>query len=80
MDDNRYLWAASWAWGLPLIVLNVVIHVAGLALINAPGGVISVTFLERCYEINPMSVNSTNPETGNAAEIRGCDGDAHESR
>jgi hypothetical protein len=35
MDDERFLWAASWAWGLPLIVLNVVIHVAGLTLIGA---------------------------------------------
>ena len=35
MDDERFLWAASWAWGLPLIVLTVAIHVAGLMLINA---------------------------------------------
>jgi hypothetical protein len=27
-------WGASWAWGLPLILLTVVIHVYGLALIN----------------------------------------------
>jgi hypothetical protein len=27
-------WNASWAWGLPLIALNVVIHVFGLGLIN----------------------------------------------
>ena len=27
-------WKADWAWGLPLIVLNVVIHVIGLGLIN----------------------------------------------
>jgi hypothetical protein len=27
-------WRADWAWGLVLIVLNVVIHVIGLALIN----------------------------------------------
>jgi hypothetical protein len=27
-------WNADWAWSLPLIVLNVVIHVVGLALIN----------------------------------------------
>jgi hypothetical protein len=26
-------WSANWAWGLALIVLNVVIHVIGLALI-----------------------------------------------
>jgi hypothetical protein len=33
-------WAADWAWGVPLILLTVVIHVFGLALIN--DGVIQV--------------------------------------
>lgn len=28
------VWKANWAWGLPLIVLSVVIHVIGLGLIN----------------------------------------------
>jgi len=27
-------WSANWAWGLPLIVLTVLIHVLGLVLIN----------------------------------------------
>jgi hypothetical protein len=27
-------WSGNWAWSLPLIVLNVVIHVIGLVLIN----------------------------------------------
>ena len=27
-------WNANWAWSLPLIVLNLVIHVIGLGLIN----------------------------------------------
>jgi hypothetical protein len=27
-------WSGNWAWSLPLIVVNVVIHVIGLALIN----------------------------------------------
>src|ERR1700741_3803484 len=27
-------WSGNWAWSLPLIVLNVVIHVIGLGLIN----------------------------------------------
>jgi hypothetical protein len=27
-------WRADWAWGVPLIVLTVVIHVLGLGLIN----------------------------------------------
>jgi hypothetical protein len=27
-------WHADWAWGLPLIVLNVVTHVLGLSVIN----------------------------------------------
>lgn len=28
------LWSADWAWGLPLIVLTVIIHVFGLGLIH----------------------------------------------
>ncbi len=28
-------WSAAWAWSLPLIAMNVVIHVVGLGLINA---------------------------------------------
>jgi MFS superfamily sulfate permease-like transporter len=28
------VWRANWAWGLPLIVLTVVIHVLGLGLLN----------------------------------------------
>jgi hypothetical protein len=28
------LWSADWAWGLPLIVLTVLIHVLGLGLIH----------------------------------------------
>ena len=31
---NIATWHADWAWGLPLIVLTVVIHVLGLGLIN----------------------------------------------
>src|ERR1700760_204069 len=27
-------WSGNWVWSLPLIVLNVVIHVIGLGLIN----------------------------------------------
>jgi hypothetical protein len=27
-------WHANWAWGIPLIIINVVIHVLGLGLIN----------------------------------------------
>ncbi len=31
---NSESWSADWAWGLPLIVLTVVIHVLGLGLIG----------------------------------------------
>jgi hypothetical protein len=31
---NAGMWSGNWAWSLPLIVLNVVIHVIGLVLIN----------------------------------------------
>jgi hypothetical protein len=30
-------WGANWAWGVPLIVLTVIIHVLSLALINEKG-------------------------------------------
>jgi hypothetical protein len=29
---NPFAWSSDWAWGLPLIVLTVVIHVVGLGL------------------------------------------------
>jgi hypothetical protein len=31
---NRLTWGGDWAWGLPLIVLTVVIHVVGLGLVS----------------------------------------------
>ena len=31
------VWRANWAWGLPLIVLTVIIHVSSLGLINQRG-------------------------------------------
>lgn len=34
-------WSANWAWSVPLIVLTVVVHVLGLALINRRLGGIS---------------------------------------
>jgi MFS superfamily sulfate permease-like transporter len=32
--DDPLNWGADWVWGMPLIVLTVVIHVIGLGLIN----------------------------------------------
>jgi hypothetical protein len=34
MVENSTSWSADWAWGLPLIVLTVLIHVLGLGLIR----------------------------------------------
>ena len=34
MANPAINWSADWIWGLPLIVLTVVIHVIGLGLIN----------------------------------------------
>jgi hypothetical protein len=34
MNDGVLMWDGDWAWSLPLIVLNVMFHVAGLDLIN----------------------------------------------
>jgi hypothetical protein len=33
-DGSVVAWSADWAWGLPLIVSNVVFHVFGIGLIN----------------------------------------------
>lgn len=35
--DIPGIWGADWAWGLPLIILTVVIHVFGLGLISQRG-------------------------------------------
>ena len=32
--DNPFTWRADWAWGLPLIVLTVLMHVSGLLFIS----------------------------------------------
>ena len=40
-------WSADWAWGLPLIVLTVVIHVFGLGLIGVKVSAIASRTLER---------------------------------
>jgi MFS superfamily sulfate permease-like transporter len=34
---NLFPWSVDWAWSLPLIVLTVVIHVSGLALLGQAG-------------------------------------------
>src|SRR5271167_2984492 len=34
VNDTPFAWSADWSWGLPLIVLTVLIHVSGLLLIN----------------------------------------------
>jgi hypothetical protein len=34
VDNQPFAWRADWAWGLPLIVLTVLIHVAGLLAIS----------------------------------------------
>ena len=34
LDVDSSTWSTDWAWGLPLIVLTVVIHVLGLGLIG----------------------------------------------
>ena len=33
--DDVFSWDGNWAWGLPLIVINVSLHVIGLGFINA---------------------------------------------
>ena len=33
--ENMIGWSANWAWGLPLIIFTVILHVYGLGLLNA---------------------------------------------
>jgi hypothetical protein len=41
--DDLLVWNGSWAWGLPLILLNVIFHVIGLGLVHAKGvGILSI--------------------------------------
>jgi hypothetical protein len=44
---NPFAWRADWAWGLPLIVLTVVIHVSGLAVIFQRAVQITGSIIER---------------------------------
>jgi len=34
VDNHPLVWRADWSWGLPLIVLTVLLHVSGLLLIS----------------------------------------------
>jgi len=34
VNGTPFMWSADWAWGLPLIVLTVLIHVSGLLVIG----------------------------------------------
>jgi hypothetical protein len=34
MNNSALMWDGDWVWSLPLIVINVVLHVSGLDLIN----------------------------------------------
>jgi hypothetical protein len=41
--DDLLVWNGSWAWGLPLILLNVIFHAIGLGLVLAKGvGILSI--------------------------------------
>ena len=44
--DSPGSWSADWAWGLPLIVTTVVIHVLGLGLIGVKAGAVSTRVSE----------------------------------
>jgi hypothetical protein len=46
------VWRANWAWGLPLIVLTVVIHVLGLGLLNVK----AIQIFVRPKARHPLSV------------------------
>ena len=48
---NPMAWSADWAWGAPLIVLTVVIHVLGLGLIYQKAVRVSSDMMERRHAL-----------------------------
>ena len=42
-----FSWGSNWVWGMPLIVLTVVIHLAGLALVSERAVVAGFKMIER---------------------------------
>ncbi len=51
--DPQMAWTGNWAWGLPLIVLTVIIHVLGLGLVSRGTGRVSGGKIEHRH---PMGV------------------------
>jgi hypothetical protein len=57
MNPTNVTWISDWAWSLPLIVLTVVIHVCGLALIaERMVGVLSVSHAGRNFTVRFAAV------------------------
>jgi hypothetical protein len=57
MNPTNVTWIGDWAWSLPLIVLTVVIHVCGLALIaERMVGVLSVSHAGRNFTVRFAAV------------------------
>jgi hypothetical protein len=54
--DTSAAWGADWAWGLPLIVLTVVIHVLALGLINQWSASVSNLVMERRHPTAAFAV------------------------
>ncbi len=48
---QAFLWGADWAWGLPLIVLNAVIHVFVLALLSQRAGLFADRIIEHHHPL-----------------------------
>jgi hypothetical protein len=46
MNDSALVWDGNWAWSLPLILATVVLHVAGLGVINR-GALAAVDWIRR---------------------------------
>jgi hypothetical protein len=49
-------WTSDWAWGLPLIVITVVIHVLGLGIISQKAGRASEGILDRRHPTGVFTV------------------------
>jgi len=64
---NPFTWRGDWAWGLPLIVLTVVIHVSGLGLISQRAVHVAGRIIERRHPrvalVVVMGAMTLEPET-----------------
>ena len=51
VTEPQLAWTGNWAWGLPLIIMTVIIHVLGLGLVSQGAGHVSSGKIEQRYRM-----------------------------